>query len=173
MTKIPTLRLAVLLAAFGNALAFSQTTYKWTTFTGLAGGPGNADGTGSTARFNAPLGIAVGGQGNIYVADRGNYTVRKITASGAVTTVAGSPGKSGYVDDIGKTARFDFGNVPLIGMGVDTIDSVYVMDNGIIRRIGAAGDVTTYNTSGDPFSSPSGLALDSNNRIYLADAANH
>ena len=50
-----------------------------TTLAGLAGNSGSADGTGSAARFNYPCGVAVDSAGNVYVADTGNYTIRKVT----------------------------------------------------------------------------------------------
>ena len=66
-----------------------------TTLAGLAGNIGSADGTGSAARFNSPRGVAVDSAGTVYVADTNNHTIRKITAGGVVTTLAGLPGSSG------------------------------------------------------------------------------
>jgi hypothetical protein len=70
-----------------------------TALAGLAGSPGSADGMGRTARFSFPWGVAVDGVGSVYVADTWNYTIRKITSSGVVTTVAGLAGSSGSVDE--------------------------------------------------------------------------
>src|ERR1035441_3027719 len=74
----------------------------------LAGTPGegNSDGSGSSAHFNLPAGMAVDGSGNVYVADLDNYTIRKITPGGAVTTFAGTPGAGGSADGTGAAARF-------------------------------------------------------------------
>jgi sugar lactone lactonase YvrE len=70
-----------------------------TTLAGMAGMTGSTDGTGAAARFglDSPTGVATDGAGNVYVADRGNDTIRKITPGGVVTTIVGRPGESGFV----------------------------------------------------------------------------
>src|SRR6266436_5591013 len=57
-------------------------------FAGNMGGAGNVDGAGAAARFNFPQGVATDSAGNIYVGDRANHTIRKITPAGAVSTFA-------------------------------------------------------------------------------------
>src|SRR5262249_4021599 len=93
-----------------------------TTLAGTAGLPGSADGTGGAARFNFPAAVAVDGSGNVYVADGNNDTIRQITASGIVTTLAGSAGAPGSADGMGAAARF---GTPT-GVAVDTAGNVYV-----------------------------------------------
>src|SRR5207244_2776455 len=67
-----------------------------TTLAGLAGTVDITDGTGRFARFSAPSAVAADGAGNLYVADTGNSTIRKITPAGLVTTLAGQPGNRGF-----------------------------------------------------------------------------
>src|SRR5689334_15120664 len=67
---------------------------------------GSADGKGSAARFNSPWGITSSPNGDLFVSDCYNFTIRRITADGTVTTLCGSPGESGSTDGKGSTARF-------------------------------------------------------------------
>src|SRR5712692_9477518 len=75
------------------------TTFGFSVFVGERHISGSADGMGNAARFNFPYGVAVAGDGNLYVTDLGNHTVRKIVpATRTVTTLAGSAGMAGTVD---------------------------------------------------------------------------
>jgi sugar lactone lactonase YvrE len=77
-----------------------------TVLAGSAGVLGSADGTGIEARFRTPNGLAIDSAFNLYVADTGNSTVRKITSAGVVTTLAGQATSTGSVDGTGSVARF-------------------------------------------------------------------
>ena len=114
-----------------------------TTLAGLAGSAGSADGTGSAARFNDPVGVAVDSAGNVYVADTDNHTIRKVTPAGVVTTLAGLAGSSGSADGTGSAARF---NDPY-GVAVDSAGNVYVADTG--QRHDPEGDAGRNELGGD------------------------
>src|SRR5204862_836341 len=103
-----------------------------TTLAGLAGNLGGDDGTGNAARFEYPRGVAVDSSGNVYVADYYNYTIRKITPAGAVTTLAGLAQAYGSDDGTGSAARFFFPD----GVAVDNSGNVYVaeINNCSIRK---------------------------------------
>ncbi|HEX4803716.1 MAG TPA: hypothetical protein VFV14_09400, partial [Myxococcaceae bacterium] len=111
------------------------------TLAGSAGVPGSTDGAGRDARFYHPFGVAVESSGNVYVADTYNSTIRRVTASGVVTTLAGSARMVGSADGTGNVARF---NAPR-GVGTDDSGNLYVADtdNHLLRKVTAAGVVTT------------------------------
>ena len=73
--------------------------------------------------------MAVDSSGNVYVADANNYTIRKVTPSGVVTTLAGSAGVGGSADGIGSAAQFYYPS----GVAVDSSGNVYVADAGTAR----------------------------------------
>lgn len=154
-----------------------------TTLAGTAGVSGHADGTGKVASFNLPAGLAIDSKGNLFVAESGNNTIRKITPAGVVTTLAGTAGKKGAVNGTGAVARF---NHPM-AVAIDNAGNVYVADSGnsTIRKITPAGVVTTLagtsGVEGDSdgtgtdarFFQPNGVATDSAGHIYVADTCNH
>jgi sugar lactone lactonase YvrE len=154
-----------------------------TTLAGTAGIHGSTDGTGAAARFNHPDGVATDSAGNFYVADTRNHTIRKITPTGVVGTLAGAAGVRGSTDGTGAAARFTYPN----GVATDSAGNLYVADwgNSTIRKITPAGVVTTLagtagvrgSTDGTGaaarFNSPSGVATDSAGNVYVADMYNH
>lgn len=153
------------------------------TFAGQAGVTGSLDGVGTAARFTGPASIAVDTAGDFYIADTGNSVIRKMTANGVVTTLAGLAGSRGSTDGVGSEARF---NSPG-GIAVDSIGNVYVADtfSHTIRVVSPAGVVTTL--AGSPglsgavdgvgsaarFSLPSGITVDSTGGVFVADTNNH
>jgi sugar lactone lactonase YvrE len=153
-----------------------------TTLAGTAGGYGSADGTGAAAQFSFPSGVAADGSGNVYVADSLNFTIRKITPNGVVTTFAGTPGVGGSADGTGADALFSSPS----GVATDAAGNVYVADTGnsTIRKITPSGVVTTLagnpaaegsadgTGAGAQFRSPEGVAVDSSGNVYVADTYN-
>jgi len=154
-----------------------------TTFAGAATKYGSVDGTGSAARFGGPNGVAVDAGGNLYVADNGNSTIRKITPAAVTSTFAGRTGGSGTNNGTGSAARFFSPN----NVAADSSNNLYVADEGnqTIRKITPAGVVTTFaglagvpgsvNGTGSAarFHRPEGVAVDRSNNVYVADQINN
>jgi sugar lactone lactonase YvrE len=162
-----------------NGPAFTyQQTGTVSTFAGSSQGYVNA--TGNAAQFNIPLGVVKDAAGNLFVCDRDNHCIRKITPAGVVTTFAG--GAAGFVDGTGTAARF---NQPY-AITMDAAGNFYIGDriNHAIRKMTAAGVVTTLagnGTAGDQlgtgnaamFNEPLGVAADAAGNIFVADYINH
>lgn len=151
------------------------------------------DGKSDLSLFQEPQGIAVDGKGNVYVADSGNHAIRKIDASGQVTTIAGN-GVLGKSDGKGKEAAF----YHPMDVAVAADGTLYVADtlNHLIRSISPAGEVKTLNAvstrvvevtpgqvvpAGDfadgdlnnaKFNEPSAIALDAKGNLYVSDSGN-
>jgi streptogramin lyase len=153
-----------------------------TTFAGQAGTPGTSDGTGS-ARFDTPSGIALAPNGDFYVSDTGNHTIRKITPAGAVTTIAGGAGQSGFTNALRTAARF---NSPL-GIAAAADGTIFVADTGnhLVRVMAPDGMVTTLaghaenwgtqdGAGGNArFNGPLGVAVDAAGDVFVSDSNNH
>jgi hypothetical protein len=152
----------------------------------IAGSPGetgNGDGTGRLARFDHPADVTIGPAGNIYVADTNNHVIRKVTAAGLVTTVAGRPGEAGSEDGSADSARFRFPT----SVCVDGGGNLYVADyaNHTVRKITPAGVVSTLagspgergsadgNGAAARFNQVHGVAVDDAGNVYAADFGNH
>lgn len=139
---------------------------------------GFRNGNGEAAKFNHPSGIVMDKQGNLYVPDPYNFRIRKITPGGEVSTFAGS-GEFGYKDGDAGTARFRFP----VDIVIDSEDNLYIADDYFIRKITPQGIVSTIAGStrgfkdGDgasaQFSVPSGLGIDAEGNIYVADTFNN
>ncbi len=152
------------------------------TVAGVVDSIGNYDGPVYEATFNNPHGIAVDANGNVYTADRYSHTIRKITPSGMVETIAGIDGVIGSQDGAASTATF---NEPW-GVSVDIDGNVLVADtrNNKIRKISTNGVVSTIAGSGNfgvtngppnfsTFGNPTGIESDSAGNIYVADHLTH
>ena len=171
---------------------------------GKLDGPGATDGDGASAQFgdghtqfgNRPMGITSDELGNLYVADVSNHTIRKVSRTGVVTTIAGKAGMPGNMDSVGSDARF---NSPS-GIAINAEGRLYVADtgNGAIRTISTAGVVTTlvkltrpefgnvtgtrveiridghstggpYKSQDVPTQSPMGIAVDAKGNVYVSN----
>jgi hypothetical protein len=158
----------------------------------IAGTPysfGSADGTNSDAGFNKPSGVAVDAQGNLYVADNFNHTIRRIAPSGTnwvVKTIAGLAGTDGIADGTNSNARFYYPR----GVAVDAGGNLFVADtaNDTIRKITPVGTnwvVTTIaglartngvadgTNSNARFFQPAGIAVDTNGDVFVSDYSNN
>src|SRR5262249_22201767 len=142
------------------------------------GQAGSADGTGSAARFEVPIGLVTDPAGNVYVAEFFDNTIRKITPDGVVTTLAGTAGMQGSTDGVGAAAVF---NRPT-SLTIDAAGNLYVTDSGndTIRKVTPDGVVTTLAGSprlpGDDngvgsaarFDTPFGIVADTAGNLYVS-----
>ena len=198
MTRNSWLWLVVLLMAAALAVTFifnpkypvprpesspRATPFGWTAQLGLVAGDGVQglqDGPVLQARFADPYGVALDGDGTLYIADAGdNNRIRKIGVGGVVTTLAGSG--EGFVDGVGAAAAF---HTPS-GLACDAAGNIYVADTGnhAIRKISPQGVVTTLAGTGvagfrdgpgvqAQFNGPVGVAADASGNVYVADTYN-
>ncbi|MBI6545598.1 MAG: hypothetical protein HY692_02315, partial [Cyanobacteria bacterium NC_groundwater_1444_Ag_S-0.65um_54_12] len=141
------------------------------------GVPDLVDGSGLAASFRYPYGLVADASGDVYVADRGNSCIRKVSPGGAVTTLAGT-NVQGYVDGDGSNARFS----SPYGITLASDGNLYVADPGIerIRRVTLNGTVTTVAGSGisntvdgslaiAEFAGVRAIAADSRGHLYVGD----
>ena len=147
-------------------------------------GYGGDGGAAASAQLNLPFGVAVDSSGNLYIADFGNSRVRKVSASGAIATVAGN-GSAGYSGDGGPAAKAQLTGPQ--GVAVDAAGNLYIADteNNAIREVTADGRISTvagngvagYSGDGGPATSaqvgnPVGVAVDAVGNIFTVDASN-
>ncbi|MEO7265912.1 MAG: hypothetical protein ABIW38_13425 [Ferruginibacter sp.] len=147
--------------------------YLVSTFAGSGQG-GLFDALGTSARFTGPTAITSDAQNNIYVVDAGNFAIRKITSAGMVTTLAG--GQQGYANGTGPAAQF----YNPIGITADASGNIYVAEETRIRKITAAGVVTSLAGNTTPgyvdgtgtaalFSAIRSITIDGQGNIYVLD----
>jgi sugar lactone lactonase YvrE len=148
-----------------------------------------ADGTISTvvgkAELLSPSAVAVDGQGNLYIADRQDHRIRKVSPDGSLTTVAGT-GAAGFTGDEGPATAAQL-NAPS-GLAVDHQGNLFIADshNHRVRRLAPDGRITTVAGTGTPgfagdedpataapLHLPTGVAMDSQGNLYIADSLNH
>jgi len=164
--------------------------HRNTVSTFAGGNRGFADGVGNAAKFRSPAAITADEDGNLYVADTGNHCIRKVTPSGTVTTIAGTPENAGFSDGSAGKALF----YEPSGIAVDENGAVYVADTGnhVIRKIDGgvvttiAGSIDYWKTGQDykaggyadgpaaraRFSFPRGLCY-AEGVLFIADTGNH
>lgn len=180
---------AIAFDASGNLIIADSQNYKIRklspdgTVSTIAGDgtPGYADGDAATAEFALPTGVALDALGNIYVADRLNNMIRKITPAGQVSTVAGSK-NSGFMDGDALQAQFDMPrNLAVRSDGAVVIADTY---NHCIRLLDGKGQVSTIAGAGQAgylnglalnalFAYPQALAFDAKGNLLISDADNH
>ena len=125
-------------------------------------------GTATNAALNYPVRVALDGGGNVYIADRINFRVRKISSTGAITTVAGN-GTNGYSGDGGPatSAQISFPG----GIAVDGGGNLYMADpyNHCVRKVSSTGIITTVALSDTQVGLPWGVSLDTSGKLYISD----
>jgi uncharacterized protein (TIGR03437 family) len=139
------------------------------------------NGPATSAQLNAPQGVAVDSDGNLYIADSLNYRIRKVS-NGVITTVAGN-GTAGFSGDNGPAASAQLGGPS--GVAVDSAGNLYIADNNRIRKV-SGGVITTvagsatYGFSGDngpatgaQLNTSQGVAVAPAGNVYIADQANN
>jgi hypothetical protein len=144
------------------------------------GSHGSANGTGTSASFNAPFGVTTDGT-NLYVADYGNHLIRKIVIStGAVTTLAGT-GSSGSANGTGTSASFNYpGGITTDGTNLYVTDEQnhlirkIVISTGAVTTVAGTGSSGSANGTGTSasFHHPAGITTDGTN-LYVSDYENH
>ena len=145
---------------------------------------GGDGGPALSAQLNGPQGVAVDSAGNLYIADTENNRVRRVTAGGAISTIAGN-GLAGFAADGGLAANTQMGNPT--GVAVDTFGNLYIADgNARVRKVFTTGIIGTIagtgvrGYSGDGgagtqarLNAPSGVAVSAAGNVYVADTLNN
>ena len=171
---------------FFNSLVWAQGPGTITTFAGTGQGGFSGDGGPATlAKLGRPAAVFGDLAGNTYIADAHNHRIRKVDASGIITTVAGN-GTAGYSGDGGLATQASL-NLPY-GISVDNLGNIYIADqlNHRIRKVDTSGIITTvagngtagYSGDGGPataagLNQPWDVYVDGSGEVYVADRLNH
>ena len=150
-----------------------------------ARGFGGDGGPATAAQLQNPWGVATDGMGNLYIADTGNDRIRRVDATGTITTIAGT-GEHGDGGDGGRAVQAQL-DAPW-DVAVDAAGNLYIADtnNRRIRKVDSSGVITTIAGTGErgfggdgnravaaQLSSPFGVATDDAGNLYIADTGNH
>ena len=177
---------ALILAALSAAVAGAQSADDWVIETVAGGGSSLGDGgAAAAALLSGPVGVALDGAGNLYIADRDNQRIRKVDPAGTITTVAGN-GTAGFSGDGGAAAAAQLNNPA--GLSLDAAGNLYIADrdNQRIRKVDPAGVITTVAGDGAQgfggdsgaavaaqLNAPYGVAPDGSGNLYIADFGNN
>ena len=173
-----------MLAALAAVIAGGQPADAWIIETVVGYGPLGDGGPATAAQLNQPQGVALDGAGNLYIADSENDRIRKVDATGVISTVAGT-GTAGYSGDGGPAVAAQLRSP--YGVALDGAGNLYIADSGNerIRKVDAAGVISTvagdgtrgFGGDGGPavaaqLNFPQGVALDGAGNLYIADSVN-
>jgi sugar lactone lactonase YvrE len=167
--------------------AFGVSNYSHAQYirTFAGGGSGGDGGSATAASLSSPSAVAADRSGNVYIADNGDQRVRKVSATGVITTYAGT-GTSGYSGDGGAATAAQLSNIQ--GLATDAAGDLYISDwgNNVVRMVSTSGVISTVagnataGYSGDgaaataaQLSGPFGLAVDATGDLYIADVTNN
>lgn len=170
---------------FNNRIRKVNSSGMITTFAGM-GGEGNSGdgGPAVSAGLHWPSAVAVDGSSNVYISDSENHSIRKVDASGTITTIAGT-GTQGYAGDGGPAIAAQLFSP--WGLTLDSSGNLYFSDryNNSIRKVDHAGIITSlagqvkagFGGDNGPAASaqlykPSGVAVNSASELYISDSGN-
>lgn len=145
--------------------------------------PGHKDGLALNSQFDNPVAVVSDLKGHLYVADSGNHVIRKVSATGEVSTLAGTPGKAGFKDGLAQAGQFSSPS----GLALDLQGNLYIADsnNNRIRKLSADGKtLSTIAGSAQQgfqdgsaldsrFFSPRDLVFNAQGELYVSDGFNH
>ncbi len=153
--------------------------------TGSQGFEGDG-GPATKAALNYPGGLATDASGNLYIADTFNHRIRKVSAAGTITTVAGN-GEDGFSGDDSPATQASLSSPAAVA--VDASGNLYIADSGNdrIRKVGTDGKISTFAGGGEPedevgdggpatsarLSSPGGVSVDTLGNVFIADTSHH